>query len=103
MVESIAIIHTEMKEKTLCTFKKRLKSILRTELNAKNLMIAIGEYATPVLSYTFGVLNWTEEEIKNIDIHVRKSLNLFRMFPIKSDTDRLCIPRTMGGRGLTSI
>ena len=103
VVESIVIKHAEMKEKTIGVFKKRLKSILRTELNAKNLMIAIGEYATPVLSYTFGVLNWTEEEIKNIDIHVRKSLNLFRMFPIKSDIDRLYVPRPMGGRGLASI
>ena len=66
-------------------------------------MIAIGEYATPVLSYTFGIFNWTEEEIKNIDILVRKSLNLFRMFPIKSDIDRLYTPRSMGGRGLASI
>ena len=40
-------------------------------------MIAIGEYALPVLTYTFGVLNWTEEEIKGGDITMRKNLNLF--------------------------
>ena len=57
VVESIAIKHTDMKEKTTNTFKKRWKSILNTELYAKNLMIAIGEYALPVLTYMFGVLN----------------------------------------------
>ena len=65
-------------------------------------MIAIGEYVLPVISYTFGVLNWTEEEIKNVDIHIRKRLNLYRMFSLKSDVDRLYTPRSMGGRGLLS-
>ena len=102
VIESITIKHTDMKEKAKGTFKKRLKSILKTELNAKNLMIAIGEYALPVLAYTFGVLNWTEEDIKGIDILMRKYLNLYRMFPIRGDIDRLNLPRNMGGRGLMS-
>ena len=87
----------------LSTFKKRVKSILKTELNAKNVLNAIGEYAVPVLTYTFGVINWTEQEIKDADIHVRKQLNMFRMFEIRSDVDRLYVPRMMGGRGLMSI
>ena len=33
---------------------------------------------------------------------MRKNLNLFRMFPIRSDVDRLNLPRSMGGRGLLS-
>ena len=28
----------------------------------------------------YAALNWTEEEIKNIDIHVRKGQSLYRMF-----------------------
>ena len=103
VVECTAIKHAEMKSKVLTTFKKRLKSILRTELNARNVMTAIGEYAVPVLSYTFGIINWTEQEIKDADIHVRKQLNLYRMFEIKSDVDRLYVSRSMGGRGLMSI
>ena len=83
VVESVTIKHMEMKKKTMSIFKKRLKSILNTELNAKNTMIAVGEYALPVLTYTFGILNWTEEEIKGIDITIRKNLNLFGMFPIR--------------------
>ena len=91
-----------MKQKVLSTFKKRLKCILKTELNARNVMTAIGEYAVPVLSYTFGIINWTEEEIKDVDV-VRKHLNLYRMFEINSDVDRLYVPRAMGGRGLMSV
>ena len=92
-----------MKKKILTTFKKRVKSILKTELNAKNIMIAIGEYAIPVISYTFGIINWTEDEIKNADLSIRKSLNMYKMFELKSDIDRLYIPRSMGGRGLQSV
>ena len=103
VIESIAIKHTDMKQKVLESFKRRLKSILKTELNARNIMTAIGEYAIPVVSYTFAIINWTEDEVKGIDITVRKYLNLFKMFQIKSDVDRLYTPRAMGGRGLISV
>lgn len=66
-------------------------------------MIAINEYVTPVLTYTFGIVNWTEQEIKDADITVRKMLNIHRMFEIRSDVDRLYTPRKMGGRGLVSV
>ena len=103
VVESTMIKHAEMKQKILTTFKKRVKSILKSELNSKNIMIAIGEYAVPVMSYTYGIINWTEEEIKNADLLVRKNLNMYKMFELKSDIDRLYSPRLMGGRGLQSI
>ena len=66
-------------------------------------MVAIGEYAIPVISYTYGIINWTEDEIKNADLSIRKSLNMYKMFELKSDIDRLYIPRSMGGRGLQSV
>ena len=103
VIESTTIKHADMKQKVLTTFKKRLRCILKTELNSKNIAIAIGESAIPVISYTFGVLNWNEEEIKDADILMRKNLNLFKMFQIKSDVDRLYLPRTMGGRGFKSV
>ena len=54
------------------------------------------------MTYTYGIINWTEEEVENIDIHVRKMLNLYKMFQFRSDVDRLYTPRAMGGRGLMS-
>ena len=102
VLESSNIKHNDMKALTVQKFKKKLKQVLKSELNAKNIMTAINEYVTPVLTYTFGVVNWTEQDIKDIDIHVRKSLNMNKMFEIKSDTDRLYITRKMGGRGLIS-
>ena len=36
-------------------------------------MIAIGEYAIPVVTYTYGIINLTEEEVKNIDIREKNA------------------------------
>ena len=103
VIESSNIKHNEMKTMALEKFKKKLKNVLKSELNSKNIMTAINEYVTPVLSYTFGIVNWTEQDIKDADIMVRKMLNMNRMFEIRSDVDRLYIPRKMGGRGLVSV
>ena len=107
VIESCNIKHNEMKVLAMEKFKKKLKNVLnfrlKSELNSKNIMTAINEYVTPVLSYTFGIVNWTEQDIKDADILVRKKLNMKRMFEIKSDVDRLYTPRQMGGRGLVSV
>ena len=103
VLESSNIKHSEMKTIAIDKFKKKLKNILKTELNSRNIMTAINEYAIPVLTYSFGIINWTEQDIKDADILVRKSLNMHRMMEIKSDVDRLYTPRKMGGRGLVSI
>ena len=103
VIESSAIKHAEMKGITLEKFRKKLKNVLKTDLNAKNIMTAINEYAIPVLTYTFGIIHWTENDIKAADISVRKALNMRKMFEIRSDVDRLYLPRGMGGRGLTSL
>jgi hypothetical protein len=40
--------------------------ILKSELNAKNKITAIGALAVPVLRYSFGMINWGLEEIKKL-------------------------------------
>ena len=45
VIESSAIKHAEMKSVTLEKFKKKLKNVLKTDLNSKNTMTAINEYA----------------------------------------------------------
>jgi hypothetical protein len=39
---------------------------LKSELNAKNKITAIGTLAIPVLRYSFGIINWRLEEIKKL-------------------------------------
>jgi hypothetical protein len=55
----------QMKERLKKEYAKRLRMILKSELNAKKKITAIGALAVPVLRYSFGIINRRLEEIKN--------------------------------------
>ena len=77
--------------------------ILKSELNARNKITAIGALAVPLLRYSFGIINWRTEEIKKIDRKTRKILTMYKMHHPKADIDRLYIKRKEGGRGLVQM
>jgi hypothetical protein len=54
-----------MKESLKQEYKRRLRMILKSELNARNKITAIGALAVTVLRYSFGIINWRIEDIKN--------------------------------------
>ena len=54
----------------------------------------------PVLKPTYGILDWTIQEIRNIDPKTRKLLSMISNFHINSDVNCLFIPRSEGSRGL---
>ena len=56
-----------------------------------------------MLRYSFGIINWRTEEIRNIDRKTRKMLTVYKMHHSKADTDRLYVKREEGGRGLVQI
>ena len=74
--ESEGIQHQQMKERLKQEYRRRLGMILKTELNARNKITAIGALAVPVLRYSFGIINWRIEEIKQIDRKTRKMLTM---------------------------
>jgi len=45
-------------------YSRGLRIILKSELNARNKITAIGALAIPVLRYSFGIIKWRIEEIK---------------------------------------
>ena len=57
----------------------------------------------PFLSPTFGILDWTKQELENLDIKTGKILTVSGSFHINRDVDRLYCYRKNGGRGLSSI
>ena len=64
--ESEGIQHQQMKERLKQEYSRGLRMILKSELNARNKIIAIGAIAVPVVRYSFGVINWRTEEIKSL-------------------------------------
>ena len=63
-IEESEDIHQQMKERLKQEYSRRLRMILKSELNAMNKITAIGALAVPVLRYSFGTINWRIEEIK---------------------------------------
>ena len=82
---------------------KRIKMIMKSELNSQNTINAINIYAVPFLAYGIPVLDWTVTELEIVDRETRKVLQQHHSMHIQSDVTRLYIPRRHGGRGLINI
>ena len=85
----------EMKIKVLNEYKRRVRKIVKTKLNEKNIVISVLRYSAPFLS-------WTKTELQSIDGKTRKLLTMHNGLHPRSDVDRLYIPRKVGGRGLAN-
>jgi len=80
-----------------------LRLVLGTELSVKDKIQAIGLLAVPVLRYSFGIVNWHQEELQKLDRRTRKLLTTHGQHHPKADVDRLYVPRKQGGRGLMQL
>ena len=100
--ENSGICLKQMKTKVKNEYFHRIKKILKTKLNGKNIITAINSFAMPALSYGFAILDWSITELDEIDRNTRKLLKKFHILHNKSDIHRLYIPRRESGRGLLS-
>ena len=103
VIQADTIDHQSMKDKAKKEYIQRLKSIMKSKLNAGNIVKAINTWAVPVIRYTAGIIDWRKDELKIIDRKTRKIMTLFRALHPRANTDRLYIPRKEGGKGLMNI
>ena len=103
MDEDIAIKGEINKEKVRSEYFRRIRKIWNSELYCRYKVTAHNTFAIPVLTPTFGILSWSKEELKQIDVKTRKPLLLSGSFHQNSDVDRLYCHRSEGGRGLNSV
>ena len=101
--EGDGIQHAKMKEKIREEYYRRIRMITKSELNAINRMEAINTLATPVVTYSFNIVDWKMEEIRKLDRKTRKLLTMERMHHPRADVDRMYLPRNKGGRGLIQL
>ena len=69
----------------------------------KNTIKAISTYATPVLTFSFGIVKWTPTDLENLQTKTRTLLTRYRFHHPRAAKERLTLPRQMGGRGLIDI
>ena len=101
--EGNGIKHAAMKEKVRKECYRRIKMILKSELNSCNKITAINALAIPVVSYSLNVINWQMKEISKMDEKTRKLMTTYRMNHPKADVDRIYLIRKEGGRGLMHL
>jgi len=94
------IKHARMKQKLSEEYLNRTKSLLKTKLNGKNMIKAINTYATPVLTFSFGIVKWTPTDLENLQTKMRTLLTKYRYHHPCAAKKRLILPWQMGGRGL---
>jgi len=78
--------HKQMKER-LKEHNKRLRMLLKSDMNAKNKTAAIGPLAVPLLRYSFGIINWRLQEIRKTDRKTRNVLIMYKMHHPKDKTE----------------
>ena len=91
------------KERVTKEYFTRVRKIWPSELSAYNKDIAHNSFALSVLIPTFGIIDWSIQDIKDLDIKTRKQLTMSGNFHPNSDIDLLYIQRNLGGRGLRQI
>jgi hypothetical protein len=89
--------HRRMKERLKQEYIRRLGMILKSELNARNKITASGALVVPELRYSFRIINWRTEQIKQIDRKTRKMLTKHKVHHPEADIDRLYVKRKQEG------
>ena len=101
--EGDGINHASMKENIRKEYYRRIRLVLKTELNSKNRIEAINTLALPDVQYSFNIINWNLAELNRLDTKPRKLLTSNKMRHPNADVDCLYLPRSSGGRGMIEL
>ena len=88
----------EMKRKLKEVYQRRVKLLMKTHLNWKNLFQALNTWTISVIRYSAAFLYWTKDETKELDRWTRKQLIAGRILHPKSNVMRIYTKRRYGGR-----
>ncbi|XP_068232138.1 uncharacterized protein [Palaemon carinicauda] len=81
IMEGVDIEHQEMKDTIRKEYMPRLKVILKSKLNAGNMIKGITTWLVPVIRYSTGIVEWTKAELRSLDQKTRKYDNTQRTTP----------------------
>jgi hypothetical protein len=101
--QSLTQSKDKIKQNLTKSYFYRLKLILSSSLNAINKFKSINSWCTPVLMYSFGIVEWSNTELQSLDRKTRVMMTEFRIHHPKSAIERIYLPRKQGGRGLLNL
>ena len=80
------------KEQVSTEYLRRVRKVWNSQLNASNKTIAHNIFAVPVLTPTIGILDWSKEEVQQLDIKTRNTMAMAGSLHKRSDVERLYTP-----------
>ena len=83
-------------------YLRRLKLVMKYQLNGKNEIKAANTWAVSLTRYGAGTIKWNKEELQEIDRKSRKIIIMNKELHPRSDVARMYVPREKGGRDLIS-
>ena len=95
--------HLGEDKRVMKEYLTRTKTIWQSELSSFNKVIAHNTFAIPVIKTTVGIIDWTIEEIKEINVRTRKQLTTTGNFHLNGDVNKLYLRRSQGRRGLKMV
>lgn len=101
--QTTTLNHTEIKNSLKDKFKQRLNQILNTHLSSRNKTKAVNTYAIPILTYSFGVIKWSDTELESLNTTIRTASYRHNIHHIHSAVQRFTLSRKLGGRGFIDI
>ena len=93
----------EMKEKVRKEYLRTVKLPAKSKLYGSHLVKIFDSWAIGVVRYRAGVLEWSDRELKQMDVKRRKRLTIGGTFHDKSNVARLYMKRKVGGGGQISV
>ena len=103
ILEADTIKQVEMKDLIRKVYLRRTRKLHVTKLSSRNLIKGINTWAVPQVRYSGPFLEWTREELKQMDQRKRKLMTMHKALHPRDDIDRLYVSRKEGGSGLASI
>ncbi|XP_064076354.1 uncharacterized protein LOC135194637 [Vanessa tameamea] len=97
------INHSKLKQDLTTEYIKRVNQLCKKHLYSRNLIRAINTFAIPVLTYSFGIIKWSQTDIKKLEIKTRVTLTKHNYHHPKSAIERLTLKRQLGGRGVVDL
>ena len=73
--------------------ESRAEAVVKTNLNAKNMFLALNERAMSLIDYPIGICEIAKNEASKIDTNIRKILQQAKIHIISASKQRLYIPR----------
>ena len=103
VLEADGMLHDQMKEKTKKKYLRCVRKVAQSKLNGGNLIQAVNTWGVSLVRYAGGIIEWTEQELRDLDRRTRKLLTMDGGLHPRDCVVRLYVARKEGGRGLISV